>query len=63
MLPHQKRICDEFLDIEAKLSKLKNFIGTDIFKSLEDVDRHLLEIQLDAMKNYAYILSQRIHRF
>ena len=63
MQPHEKRLVDEKVDLDAKLHKLREFTGSEMFQSLDDLDRALLETQRDQMTCYSNTLGRRIKRF
>lgn len=66
MQPHEERVVKEKIELDERLSKLKEFCfdpGSPIFKGLLPIDRDLLEQQYDAMRMYSKILGQRIDRF
>ena len=60
MLERIKRMKKELEKLEAKLYKLDDFIGTIEFEETDEFDRHLMVMQLSAMKQYRHILSLRI---
>jgi hypothetical protein len=63
MLPHQQRVVDVKAELDDKLSKLKAFTETDLFKSLAVEDRVLLDTQATYMDAYSRTLGKRIDRF
>ena len=63
MLDYQQRVVDEKTELDSKLSKLNTFYGTTIFKSMNVLDRGLLEDQAYYMRCYSDILAERIARF
>lgn len=63
MQPHELRVHAEKQDLDDKLEKLLNFIGSTPFMKLHPVDRSLLRLQADLMRAYSRVLEQRIERF
>lgn len=63
-LPHQQRVVDELKELKDKRTKLLEFIQhSDVFKTLEQIDKDLLTEQYEAMVWYDVILTKRIERF
>lgn len=63
MQPHEQRVIDERKELDTRLGSLVNFLHTDTFANLPDIDRDLLMEQSTAMMNYSRILSKRISIF
>lgn len=61
--PHEVRVVIEKAQLDLRLSKLGEFLGSDAFKNLADEDRILLINQHGAMMVMSRILGQRIERF
>jgi hypothetical protein len=61
--PHQQRVIDELVELDKKIKKLFSFAGSDIYNSLEEADRTLLDIQLSIMDTYSQVLRKRVSRF
>ena len=61
--PHQQRVVDEHRDLDEKAIKLSVFVDGIAFAGLDSVDRALLREQLVVMRQYLYVLKQRIARF
>jgi len=59
---HEERMLDESRQLGEKIIKLKAFLKTETFKSLEAIDTFYLNGQLDAMKSYFNFLEYRIDR-
>ena len=55
-----KRLKKELIELEDKLYKLDDFIDTIGYEELEELEQHLLVLQLSTMKQYRHILSIRI---
>ena len=51
----------ELRELEEKINKLGGFIESEKFETLDDVQKHYLIIQLNAIKVYEEILTARIH--
>ena len=58
----KSRLAVEQAELEAKLDKLDAFILSDNFKSVDDVQRALLQVQATAMNSYNQCLKERIER-
>jgi hypothetical protein len=63
MLPHQQRVVDEKIDLDAKIEKLMTFLTTSVFDGLDNGEKSRLRIQLDAMGTYSTVLGERIAHF
>lgn len=68
MQPHQQRVVDEKIELDAKISALTNFIGTarvgnNVFGGLPERERMRLYGQRRAMVEYSAILGERISDF
>lgn len=55
-----ERLKIERNELDTKLSKLKLFIETDGFKSINLLQQSLLKIQAQAMETYYQCLEQRL---
>lgn len=58
----KERLIEEKNQLTDRINKLQQFVLTDKFDSLPYTDKELLMQQLEAMDNYAYILTQRVDR-
>ena len=62
--PYQQRVIEEKIELDFRLQKLQDFIGTNNkFYSLSVADQQTMQEQANAMKLYANILHYRIGRF
>lgn len=61
--PHEERVLAERAELADKCVKLEAFIASDAFKSVDILDRDLLEEQHNAMTGYLAVLDRRIERF
>lgn len=61
--PYQQRVVEERRDLEDKLSKLTTYLMTPAAKSLRIAERNLLIDQARIMREYSYILGERISLF
>ena len=59
----QDRLTAEATELSSRIEELEEFITSDAFSELDDIDRKLLVRQRDLMVNYHRILGQRISRF
>ena len=56
----KKRLLIEKEELDDKRIKLRNFLQTDNFNSLDDKNRNLLIKQFKVMTEYSNILKKRI---
>lgn len=63
MTGFQSRVIDELSELNLKINALTAFTISNVFKSLDPVDKSLLLRQLDTMSAYRHILEKRISRF
>ena len=56
------RLKIEYSDLELKLTKLEDFLATETFTALANVDKILLEKQFGIMTEYSRVLNTRIRR-
>lgn len=56
------RLSDEKSQLDEKISKLEAFINSAAFNGIDDVQRGLLKIQLNAMATYSQVLDERLWR-
>lgn len=61
--PFQQRVIDEKNDLDEKITKLDEFIGTDIFYKLFLSEQDRLLEQLALMQSYSEVLGERIAEF
>lgn len=54
------KLREELKDLNAKIIKILNFQGTLEWHYLPSYQKHLLNIQLQAMKTYSEILNTRV---
>lgn len=61
MEPHIQRVSDERSELNAKLTRLEDFIDFNpVFKSLRVIDRQLMRDQAAIMRIYSRILGERL---
>lgn len=58
-----ERVCEEQKALSENIEKLNGFINSDKYKDVSYMQRHLLGIQLEAMKTYNSCLTSRISEF
>lgn len=58
---HIVRMQQEYEQLTSRTGKLHNFMNSDAYMDLEQVDRRLLELQFAAMIQYQFFLEQRLH--
>ncbi len=69
MQPHQQRVVDEKIELDAKLKKLRAFIENSgenpsaIFAGLPTAERSRLARQASIMEEYSDVLRERIVNF
>jgi len=56
----KERLYVEQKELQSRLQKLIEFIGSDRFEMIEDVQKKLLNMQVKAMDVYNKILLERI---
>lgn len=61
--PFQQRVIDEHEQLSEKLAKLKEFIPSAFFAGLPEAEQHRMQRQVNAMHEYAAVLSERIAAF
>lgn len=61
MLAHEKRVIEEYSDLNSRIASLDFFIdGSYEFEGLSDEEKSLLLLQSQVMHMYAGILERRI---
>ena len=63
MPPHEQRVVDEKIELDAKLYKLGQFMKGAIFEILHEAEQQRLTKQAEIMKAYSGILGERIAAF
>ena len=63
MQPHQQRVVDEKTDLDIKISKLRPFLGSERYLSLDVAEQERLVRQLDLMEQYSEVLDFRVLNF
>lgn len=63
MLPHQQRVIDEKVELNEKLTKLRQFFLSEQYYNLDKAEAGRLKKQADAMQVYSDILTERIANF
>ena len=56
------RLSDEKSQLDEKIAKLEAFTKSDSFNDVDNVQRGLLKIQLNAMVTYSQVLDERLWR-
>lgn len=59
----QERVLNEKKELDTKIEKLGEFVKTEFFQTLPEIDSQLLNLQLGTMKIYSQILDVRMERF
>ena len=60
MQPYQQRVVAEKADLDGKISRLADFIGSDRFVKVDEEERDRMREQLRVMLLYSEILGERI---
>lgn len=63
MEAHQERVLEEKNELDIKREKLRDFFGTDKFKSLDVRERDRMTRQYNHMTDYSKVLQERITAF
>ena len=63
MQPHQQRVVDEKIELDIKISKLRPFLGSERYLSLDIAEQERLVRQLYLMEEYSEVLGFRIVNF
>jgi len=63
MLPHQKRVIEEKVELSERLTKLRQFFLSENFYALDKEEMLRLQKQAEVMQVYCDILSERISHF
>lgn len=58
----KERLLREERELDEKILKLKAFLGSEKFHTLDELNRALLTIQFGAMETYHQCLIHRIER-
>lgn len=56
------RLIEEKNQLDEKIAKLDVFTKSDAFNGIDNVQRGLLRIQLNAMRTYSQVLDERLWR-
>jgi hypothetical protein len=57
-----ERLRTEKQELDEKLTKLEDFLATDAFTALANIDKLLLEKQFGIMTEYSRVLNSRLMR-
>ena len=63
LLPHQERVVSELEQRQAELTKLRAFIASDDFRTVERAERQRLMRQETAMTELVTVLDERVAAF
>lgn len=61
--PHQQRVIEEKVELDAKLVKIRAFFGTPLFSILKEPEQDRLHRQAGYMSCYSAVLDERIAAF
>lgn len=62
MSDFRTRLAEEQAQLEEKLNKLDEFLDSDKFNRVDDVQKALLKVQATAMNTYNQCLKERLER-
>lgn len=62
MQTFRSRLFQEFTDLNIKIKKLKDFILTEEYETIEEIDKKDLKEQLKYMELYSSVLNRRVSR-
>lgn len=62
MQTFRSRLFQEFTDLNIKIKKLKDFILTEEYEIIEEIDKKDLKEQLKYMELYSSVLNRRVSR-
>jgi hypothetical protein len=60
---YQLRVISERFELDVKIEKLDNLVKSESFKTLVSIEADLMKSQLEFMKEYSHVLTQRISYF
>jgi hypothetical protein len=63
MQPHEQRVLDEKRELDDRLERLRHFMTTGVFRSLDNLERDLMWRQAAYMSAYSQTLGERIEKF
>ncbi len=63
MQPWQSRVIDEKSELDGRISRLRDYLEGEMFRSLDPLDQDLMRRQLGYMEAYSLTLRQRIKNF
>jgi hypothetical protein len=63
MQEFQERVIIEKSELDQKISKLSEFMVTDLFKGLDEEEKGRMVAQLTHMTRYSQVLKERIAAF
>ena len=63
MKPYMKRVKEEYKEIDIRVGKLQEFLGSKDYVLLNKMDAYLLDSQLFIMRSYRSILAARIENY
>ena len=63
MEKHQVRVVEEKEELDAKIDRLRSFIGGDLFDGLAQTEQRRLRRQVIIMELYSDVLDERIREF
>jgi len=64
LAPHQQRVVTERDELAERLTKLRAFLGSVLFRTkLDASERVLLRAQAHHMQGYLWVLDERIKAF
>lgn len=61
--PYQRRVVDEKVDLDVKLTLLNSFLLSPRFQAVDEEEQGRLRRQASAMQVYSDVLKERIEAF
>jgi hypothetical protein len=61
--PFQQRVVAEKAELDMRIERLRAFLTTEIFASLDQAEQGRMTQQLSVMRDYSDILGERIRAF
>lgn len=63
MQPHQQRVIEEKTELDMRLGRLREFLGSERFAALDKDEQKRLLRQDRYMADYSQVLGERIEAF
>jgi hypothetical protein len=63
LAPHQKRVVEEESELAKKIAALDSFIHSSVYSKLPQLEKERLFRQWEVMREYSYLLQERVKGF